>query len=582
MNPLETTGKTLEMEVETTPGLDTDKKFCSIVLDVMEKHGVSDIVCSPGSRNTPLIIAAAARDSIRKHVVVDERSAAFVALGMTLVGRQPVALLCTSGTALLNYAPAVAEAFYQHLPLIVVSADRPQQWIDQDDSQTLRQFEALANFVKKSYELPAYGDNDPELQWYANRIANDAMIEACGGRKGPVHINVRLSEPLGGKARKNEIPERVINILEADSIGNKEVVKQLAEEVAVSKVMLVAGFMQPDSRLQKAVADFSRHPNVTVMAETLSNLHLDKEYFSVDSVITGVSEEKLDSYAPDLIISIGGSLVSRKLKEYLRRNSDKCRHWSLGKSFTTSDCFKSISLRIEVEPTRFLKNINARLWNMNFSGDVNTYAKEWSELRGEVKVKKEEYMRGVEWSELKAFDIILKTIPPSYNLFLSNGTAVRYAQIIDYKLPHASYCNRGVSGIDGSCSTAIGGAITYKGNTILITGDLSMAYDIGSLSLQEIPSTMKIIVIDNQGGGIFRFIPTTSGLEEREEYFCVGQKLPLQHLAEGYGWHYIEATDEDSLLTGLKELFYSNQKTIMKVVCNGEKSAEILKGYMRI
>ena len=140
-----------------------------------------------GSRNTPLVIASAVRKNLRKHVVAGERCAAFMALGMALVSQKPVALICTSGTALLNYAPAVAEAFYQGVPLIVLSADRPQQWIDRDDSQTLRQFEALSNFVKKSYEIPARGDSDPELQWYANRIANDAMIEACGRRRACAH-----------------------------------------------------------------------------------------------------------------------------------------------------------------------------------------------------------------------------------------------------------------------------------------------------------------------------------------------------------------------------------------------------------
>ena len=144
---------------------DTDKTFCSILLDVISAKGVADVVCSPGSRNTPLVIASAVRKNLRKHVVADERCAAFMALGMALVSQKPVALICTSGTALLNYAPAVAEAFYQGVPLIVLSADRPQQWIDQDDSQTLRQFEALSNFVKKSYEIPAWGDSDPELQW---------------------------------------------------------------------------------------------------------------------------------------------------------------------------------------------------------------------------------------------------------------------------------------------------------------------------------------------------------------------------------------------------------------------------------
>lgn len=224
---------------------DTDKTFCRILFDVMLGKGVRDVVCSPGSRNAPLLIAAASREELHKHVVVDERSAAFMALGMACVSRRPVALVCTSGTALLNYAPAVAEAFYQSVPLIVLTADRPEQWIDQDDSQTLRQFEAFSNYVKKSYEIPSWGDEDRELQWYVNRIMNDAMIEATSRRQGPVHVNVRLGEPLGRKTRNPLPSQRIIDMLTSDTIANREVVKELAAEVAGSKVMFVAGFMPP-------------------------------------------------------------------------------------------------------------------------------------------------------------------------------------------------------------------------------------------------------------------------------------------------------------------------------------------------
>lgn len=564
---------------------DTDKKFCSIVFDVLRQHDVKDVVCSPGSRNAPLLIAASAREDLRKHVVVDERSGAFLALGLSMVSRKPVALVCTSGTALLNYAPAVAEAFYQGIPLIVLSADRPQQWIDQDDSQTLRQFEALSNFVKKSYELPAWGDEDPELQWYANRIANDAMIEATSRRKGPVHINIRLGEPLGNKIKRADTSQRKIEMLVSDSILNKEVERRLAMELLDKRVMIVAGFMQPANYLQRGMADMGAMPNVVVMAETLSNLHLYKRAKNIDSVLTAYSEEELDRLAPDIVISLGGSLVSRKLKEYLRRNKDRCTHWALGWNHATSDCFMSLTKRIEVEPARFLCHIAAHMTSALKKGAkvrFNDYSERWETAREKAAIAKNDYVSDAPWSELSVFCSILDYIPASYNLFLSNGTAVRYAQLIDYKLPHASYCNRGVSGIDGSCSTAVGGAIAYNGETILVTGDLSMAYDIGALSLPGIPEKMRIIVIDNSGGGIFRFIPTTSSLEEREEYFCVPPKLPLCNLAEGYGWDYKEATNFGELNVALKKLIHTKNKTILRVVCDGEKSAEILKGYMGV
>lgn len=551
-------------------------------MDVLSAHGVKDVVCSPGSRNTPLLIASAARENFRKHIVVDERSAAFMALGLSLVSRRPVALICTSGTALLNYSPAIAEAYYQGIPLIVISADRPEQWIDQDDSQTLRQFDALRNFVKNSYELPAFGEEQEELQWYANRITNDAMMTATGQKPGPVHINIRLNEPLGLKGEFTEKKERVIKLLSADTLGNREELNHLARELSESKVMLVAGFMPPDSKMQRVISELAGNENFVIMAETISNLHLPYKSSSVDSVLSSYDDRILDEHIPDIIISIGGAIVSRKLKEYLRRNSKRIHHWSPGFHHTTVDCFKSLSLRIEVDPFRFLRYMANRLKKSGVKDSVNDFNNCWRQLRENALNVKQRFIHNSPWSELNAFDIILNSIPQNYNLFLSNGTAIRYAQIIDYKLPHGSYCNRGVSGIDGSISTAIGGAKAYGGPTLIITGDLSMAYDISSLSLPNIPETTKIIVIDNQGGGIFRFIPSTSELEEREEYFCACPSLPLKQLAEGYGWEYMNVDNETDLKHFIEKFLSSDHKTILKVNCPPVISSEVLKNYFAV
>lgn len=561
---------------------DTSKKFVSVLFDVLLQHGVRNVVCSPGSRDVPLLLAVGARKMMKKYFATDERSAAFMALGIATVCQEPVAIVCTSGTALLNYAPAVAEAYYQGVPLIVVSADRPIQWIDQDDSQTLRQDEALTNYVKKSYSIPAFGEDIPEMLWFVNRIANDAVLEACGRKPGPVHINVHLGEPLGQKIKKECISPRIINAIIGDSVANKEIIKELSNTLVESKVMLVAGFCLPDAGLQKAVSDFCKLPNVTVMAETISNLHLESEAYCVDSVLTAYQDDYLDTLAPDIVISLGGALVSRKLKEYLRRNSGKIQHWGIGYTHTTVDPFMSLSLRIEVETSRFFRNLYPLLKRRIKTHKEGNYADLWKNLKRKSHEAKSQYIRRSPWSELKAFDILLNAIPTKSNLFLSNGTTIRYAQIINYPLPHASYCNRGVSGIDGSTSTAIGGALKFKGETLLITGDLSMSYDIGSLGIKRIPNNFKIIVIDNQGGGIFRFIPSTSHLTELEEYLCQPPMLPLEDLAKGYGWKFWECYDEPSLKKNLQEFFNCNNKCILKIYCDGVISAEILKGYMNV
>ncbi|MDE5975321.1 MAG: 2-succinyl-5-enolpyruvyl-6-hydroxy-3-cyclohexene-1-carboxylic-acid synthase, partial [Muribaculaceae bacterium] len=455
-------------------------------------------------------------------------------------------------------------------------------WIDQDDSQTLRQFEALSNFVKRSYDIPAFGEGEEEMRWYVNRMCNDAMIEATSGRRGPVHINIALGGNLGGKSERSHDKERKIDILSAEGFINREIINGLAREMADKKVMFVAGFLPPSSTLNRAVAELCSLPNVAAFCETISNLHLSPDSADIDAVLTAYHRSQLAEYTPDIVISIGGALVSRMLKEYLRSHKERIEHWSVGLRHTTVDCFMSLTKRIEADPARFLAALAKAAGKFSrFSTAVPDYGREWKRLREQAEKVKSAYIESVGWSELKAFRTILRSVTPDINLFLSNGTTVRYAQILGRYKAHASYCNRGVSGIDGSASTAVGGAIAYGKDTLLITGDMSMAYDVGALSLREVPVGMKIIVMDNAGGGIFRFISTTSGLEERERFFCAAPQLPLRQLASGYGWSYSEALSEEELEDVLPPFLADRNKGILRVVCPPEDSAEILKNYFR-
>lgn len=563
---------------------DTANRACRIVLDVAMAHGVTTAVCSPGSRNAPLLIAAASRRELRKHIVIDERSAAFVALGIAATSRRPVALICTSGTAMLNYAPAVAEAYYQHLPLIVVSADRPQQWIDQDDSQTIRQYEALANIVKRSYDIDGGNNPDEERLWMANRLVNDAMCVATGRPEGPVHINVRLSPPLGAKSATATAPTRIIRMVSPEGIPDKSTMARLADRVAAARVLVVAGFMPPDNRLNEAMARIAALPNVAVMAETISNLHLPGRLWAIDVTLSTLSPRDKEQLRPDIIISIGGALVSRQIKEYMR-DCTQAENWVVGYSHTTADCFKNLSTRIEADRARFIRQIAAltsRRKNITEASGAGSYATLWAQARARSIESAESFIGNAPWSELKAFDIILRGLPLSANLHLSNGTSIRYAQITMRKMPHACYCNRGVSGIDGTTSTAIGSSLAYKGMTVLITGDMSMAYDVGALGLRLVGDKFRLIVIDNGGGGIFRFISSTSGLEELDDYFCVDPATPYEGLSKAWEWRYIEAASEEELKQKLPAFFDPTAgKTMLRVKCDPETGAATLKRFMR-
>lgn len=564
--------------------ISTANRYCREIIGLITRHGVKTAYCSPGSRNAPLLLALSACQEVNKRVVVDERSAAFQALGCALIEREPVLLVCTSGTAVLNYAPAVAEAYYSGVPLIIVSADRPREWIDQDDSQTIRQYGVLDHIVKGSYDLRAIPEGREkeftrDVLWTVNRTVNEAMLNALEGKPGPVHINVQLADPLGEYEKEMPLPQRIVTELHTKESLPQEVMKDLATEIAGSKVMLVAGYGLPDDKLNRAVRKLASLPNVVVMAETIANLHEPQPMSSmIDSALCEMSSEEKEQMRPDIVISIGGALVSRMLKQYLRDYSPR-RHWSVGHSNYFCDCFMALTERIDISPAYFINQLYGALRK---TGSVKApdYFKKWSGIRESAYYASKDYIEKSSWSDLKAYDYILRHYKFD-NLFVSNGTSIRYSQLIPHS-SHAEYCNRGVSGIDGSTSTAVGGAKAYAGETLLLTGDMSFLYDSGSSTLSEIPDNMRIIVMDNDGGGIFRFVKSTANIPEpiQKEYFCVNNLFDIESIVLGYGMDVATADDIEGLkngLTWLKE--HDACPKVLIVRTPAEKSAEVLKGY---
>ena len=557
----------------------TDKVNCNITINILEQLGVCEAVCSPGSRNAPLLLALEHSKKIRKHVVIDERSAGFIALGLAQTGKSPVILTCTSGTAMLNYAPAIAEAFYQGLPLIVLTADRPYYIIDQDDSQTIRQPGSFNHFVKKSFDILDFEESNSAEKNFCVRSVNDAYIIATSGKKGPVHINLQLGDPLTRSTSGERVElSRIIECLHADDIISKDIVKHLAERICSSRILVVAGFMQSDDRLGKAMQRFSQLPNVYVMSETLANLHIRKREIGIDTLLSSLSAAGKKAMEPDIVITLGGALVSRKLKEWLRGCS-RIEHWMLGHSHATVDCFNALTKRIEANPGRFISMLGKFMVRVGSQGD---YRKKWRAVELRASLAHRRIIDETEWSSLAAYSWIFSHMDQRCNVQISNGTSVRYAQLCTGKMPHGCWCNRGVSGIEGSLSTAIGASLDYPETTLLLIGDMSIAYDIGALSTNFLPERLKIVVLSNGGGEIFRFIPTTRDLEEREQYFSVPPVLPLQGLCKAYGLNYYRADSMASLQTQWA-MFMSPGLTssVLELRVPDVKSAEILENYFK-
>lgn len=553
----------------------TDKKQVRILLEILKQRGVEDFIISPGSRNTPIVIGVARDKNFTSRVVIDERSAAFVALGLSAQTSKPVALVCTSGTAVLNYAPAIAEAYYRNVPLIVITADREPEVIDQNDSQTIRQNGVYANYIKYSTTLPCEIGNEADEINTIQQISL-AIDKALTPDRGPVHINVPLREPLAGLAPVEtlniEIPQPKIEQKCISNNEQQELIKKLSQ---YKKVMLLASFAEPDAELDKSLSQLVKLPQVVLLTETISNINVEGAITTIDRTLTQLTNENRADAAPELLITFGGSLVSKMVKTFIRTHKPK-EHIHISECEWKIDTFSALTWQIDISAAKLLGLIADRVAVTN-----SNYNQMWHELAQLAADKKSKYVASVGWSDMKAFSIILPLIPRETYLQLSNGTPIRYAQLFDNYSCLKSTSNRGVSGIDGATSTAIGAACGTDNPVLLITGDMGFQYDSNALSIADVPNNIKIIVMKNGGGGIFRFLPGTSALPELEKYFECVTDVKVKQLAEAYSFDFYSVTSEEELKSKLPQFFASPHKAIMEVVTPRTENDKILRNYFK-
>ncbi|MDD2961736.1 MAG: 2-succinyl-5-enolpyruvyl-6-hydroxy-3-cyclohexene-1-carboxylic-acid synthase [Muribaculaceae bacterium] len=555
----------------------TTHKACNMLVDILLENNISNVVISPGSRNAPLIVAFSRNINVKTKVVVDERSAAFIALGMAQQLNQPVALVCTSGTAILNYAPAIAEAYYQHIPLIVISADRPIEWIDQDDGQTLVQNGILKNIVKKTYNIPSRYDDNNSL-WYVNRLLNDAILESEKCISGPVHINFQLAEPLCDVEQTISDKTRSISYLTSASTLNQSDLDILRRNyTSKKKVLIVAGFYKYDKTLNDSICQLSKNSNTAVLVETITNISGANVIQNIDRLLTSLDKDQFADFRPDLLITFGGALVTRILKQKLRIYNAS-EHWHIGKSNCVVDTMQSLTKIIDVDATSFFRQLSEKL---DYIGSSN-YSEQWRLLSEKAKQSHIEYVNNAQWCDLKAFSLIFNAIKgKNISLQLSNGTTIRYAQLFGDIIACNSFSNRGVAGIDGATSTALGASLIDKGTTLLITGDMSFSYDLGALSTIYKNSNFKIIVLSNGGGGIFRFINGPSTLPELQEFFEVNRDINVKGNARAFEYDYFEANSELSFINVFDNFLMNDRCSILEIKTSNIVNAEILRGYFR-
>ena len=516
------------------------------VIQLCKAKNIEHIVISPGSRNAPLTIGFTHDDYFKCYSIVDERCAGFFAIGIAQQIQKPVAVVCTSGSALLNYYPAISEAFYSNIPLVVLSADRPEHLLGIGDGQTINQKNVFENHILYSANL----NQDINNEFNETEI-NEALNFSIY-KKGPVHLNIPFDEPLYETIDNLTVNPNVIDIgLKPNKIDDLFLNQLVDEWDNASKKMVIVGVNGPNTIEQKWLDQLAGDESVVVFTETTSNLYHSKFFPSIDKIIAPLSEAELKALQPDILLTFGGLIVSKKIKAFLRNHKPK-HHWHIDEH-KANDTFFSLDHFIKMSPNQFFDSFFKGITPVTQSN----YHAFWTSVKQLRKKKHDLYLKDQPFSDFKVFDSVLKAIPNHSILQLSNSSTVRYVQLFNLNKTLDVFCNRGTSGIDGSMSTAIGCSTIYEKQTVFITGDLSFFYDSNALWNNYIPSNFRIIIINNQGGGIFRILPGNKNSDNFDTFFETKHNLTAKHLSEMYGFMYRTASSEDELETEL-ESFYQD------------------------
>ncbi len=561
-------------------------------------RGVRQVVLSPGSRCAPLTLAFVRHPNLVTHTFSDERSAAFIAIGMAQQLRHPVVLVCTSGSAAYNYAPAIAEAYFQHIPLLVFTADRPPEWIDQLDGQTIRQKNIYGSHVKASYELPL-DQPHPDVQWHATRIISEAINISRTFPCGPVHINVPVREPFYPESNEIinfNVPVKVIENEQGElTLTNPQTEKLKKEWERFDKKLIICGQQPYHPKLTHIISSLSESQSIPVIADVISNQHsVGQAIQHSDILLAHKNEETLKGLQPDLLITFGLSVISKNLKLFLRKYQPKA-HWHIQPAGYVADSFQSLTRIVRASPELVLKTF------YGFSKEnEKTYYNQWQrEERKAKELIRNLFSRTLKISnedlnnsgEFEAVKLVMECLPNQVNLHLANSMPVRYANLVGIQQKSEDleiFANRGTSGIDGSTSTSVGASLISDKLTVLITGDMAFFYDRNAFWHNYKLPNLRVVLLNNHGGGIFRMINGPSQQPELEEYFETVQQLHAENTARDFQVSYtacdLRKAGELEKLKLLLPVFLERKENdthgkILEIISDGKLNQQIFNQY---
>ena len=548
-----------------------DKDNVNILTALLAAHGIRHAVVCPGSRNAPIVHNLKECEQIECHPVTDERSAGFYALGLALATASPVAVCVTSGSALLNVAPAAAEAFYRHVPIIIISADRPAQWIGQLDGQTMPQTGALGCFVKKAVCLPE--PNNDEQRWMCNRLVNEAITTATIHGWGPVHINVPITEPLFSFTTRCLPKERVFTAEPAATlIASLENIKD--DLAKYQRIMTVIG-QTWKGNIDDALFALLSRDNVLI-AEPLSNASATSVH--PDEAVCDVGDDP--DCSPDLVIYIGGTVVSKRVRRYLRRTAAPT--WLLTvDGYDMPDPTMNLKKIIECSNWQQLDELLNRIY-LATASEQTTFSQKWHNAMKAADLHAHTFAPAFSQMEtVKTFEEEIEANGMTAHIHYANSTAIRLANIY---ARHYVWCNRGLNGIEGSLSTAAGFSLATEDKVFCVIGDLSFFYDQNALWNTCLRGNLRILLLNNRCGGIFKSLPGLEKSDAADDFVAAAHHTDARGTCLQNKVVYIEAHDSGSMKKGVRQLINepSERPMLLEVFTDADEDSRIIGEYLRM
>lgn len=558
--------------------MSTNKKGIRLIAEICRRNGIRKVVFSPGSRSAPLVIAFSQMPQIECIVIPDERVAGYFALGLAQQLRETVGVVCTSGTAVLNLSPAVCEAYYQNIPLLILTADRPSGSVSRGENQAIMQEDIFGAHTVFQCSVNAEINESYEMENLFSKVS-EAIYETKHSYIGPAHINIHISEPLyemDNEPTAYEIDLREPN-LSNEFIPLKDLQRIKRNFNRYDRKLIIVGVRECDEDFRGQLEKLNKRKDVLVINENLANLNIRDTVWNIDACLSNMNKNAEKDFIPEVVITLGRQIISKKLKQFLK---DKPKiHWDIPPGSGSARSWAMLGDMLDsIEPVNEMQFLHAIIETNEST--ATDFKRDWLNLSKQANDVSKKYLAKTPYSDLKVMETLIKSFPDKANIQYGNSTPVRYSNIFLHKESLLCNSNRGTSGIDGCLSTAAGAAYIKNGITICVLGDVSFFYDSNALWNNYLSPGLRIIIINNGGGNIFRLIEGPNKVNNFEKFFETKHELTAKHLASMYGLPYYFCAFQKELEETLKTFYRpSTTAKILEIKTDGKLSAEVYKKY---